>query len=398
MSDASDLRRPRNWPSIKGDSDKRASYALTRLEDISRLVSEWVWEVDVDGVFTYISTRIIQEVGIHPGQLIGQKFAEVGTFANLGQGRNEPDWKTPFRDATFGMLDADGNTRRLLVSSVPIYEPDTWKFEGACGTSRDITELRATHETKAHLERANTLLREASEAKSAFLANMSHELRTPLNAILGFSQILQSEMFGRLGDDRYLEYARDIHRSGQHLISLVNDVLDLSVIEAGQLELFETEVNLEALVDGCLEMLRQAAARKDLTLLAEMSRNVPRLSADARTVRQILLNLISNAIKFTPDGGTVITSAEMNENREVVLRVSDTGIGIPEHDLQLVLKPFGRRDPEVTSNEKGIGLGLAISKSLVEKHDGTIDIISEVNVGTTVEIKFPKERTLVQRG
>ena len=375
----------------------RASYALTRLEDISRLVAEWVWEVDVTGALTYVSTRVIQDVGIHPGQMIGRKFTEVGAFVSGDNHAPEPNWTSPFRDATFEMNDADGNRRRLLVSGVPIYEPETWKFEGACGTARDITELRASHETKVYLEKANQLLREASEAKSAFLANMSHELRTPLNAILGFSQILQTEMYGPLGDPRYAEYAHDIHESGRHLISLVNDVLDLSVVEAGQLELFESAVDLKIMIHGCVDMLKQMAANKNLDLATNIDSPLPQISADPKTVRQVLLNLMSNAIKFTPEGGRITTSAELSADREVILRVSDTGIGIAKDDLQLVLKPFGRRDPEVARNDKGIGLGLAISKSLVEKHDGRMEIFSEVGVGTTIEITFPRERTLIQR-
>jgi signal transduction histidine kinase len=370
---------------------------MTRLEDISRLVAEWVWEVDQEGCFTYVSNRVVQDVGTHPSQFIDRKFGEVGRFLDLAGNRDEPDWKSPFRDVAFEMPDSDGNPRRLLVSSVPIYEPETWKFEGACGTARDITELRATHDTKAYLEKANRLLREASEAKSAFLANMSHELRTPLNAIIGFSQMLESEMFGPLGDARYKEYIKDIHDSGQHLIALVNDVLDLSVVEAGQLELFESEVDLRALVDGCVDMLRNLAERKNLRLVSEITKNLPALSADAKTIRQILLNLISNAIKFTPEGGTISISGELSDAREVVVRVNDTGIGIPEEDLQLVLKPFAKRDPTVANNEKGIGLGLAISKSLVEKHEGKLAISSTLGAGTTVEITFPRERTLVAR-
>ena len=390
-------RRPRNWPSIKGDAQKRASYALTRLEDISRLVAEWVWEVDKDGVFTYVSTRISQDLGVHPGQLVDRKFSDVGTFHNLPTDRETPDWKTPFRDITFEMNDAEGNPRRLLVSGVPIYEPETWVFEGACGTARDITELRASQETKGSLEKANQLLREASEAKSAFLANMSHELRTPLNAILGFSQILENEMFGPLGDDRYKDYAKDIGESGRHLIALVNDVLDLSVVEAGQLELFETDVDLRALIKGSTDMLDNLADNKGLKLELEINKNLPMVSADAKTVRQILLNLLSNAIKFTPPGGTITTSAWLSDDREATIRVSDTGVGIEEKDLQLVLGPFAKRDPSVAQHEKGIGLGLAISKSLIEKHGGSLTISSEIGTGTSVQISFPKERTLIQR-
>ncbi len=395
-------RRPRNWPSIRGDATKRASYALTRLEDITRLVAEWTWEVDADGAITYVSERVTEDLGLVPGALVGRRFADIGKFVQDAPCRGEraakpaggpPDWRTPFRDLPFETANADGKTHRLLVSGVPIFEPETWAFEGACGTARDTTELRASHEIKAYLEEANRLLREASDAKSAFLANMSHELRTPLNAILGFSHILGAETFGPLGDPRYLEYARDIQIPSEHLVGLVNDVLDLSAIEAGQLDLFETEVDLATAIDTAIDMVRQAAAEKSLNVKTEVAPDLSPVTADERSMRQVLLNLVWNAIKFTPAGGRVTVAAKIGTDGDLVLRVADTGIGIPARDLDLVLKPFGRRAPTMTSGgDHGIGLGLAITKSLVEKHGGTIRIDSVEGQGTDVEVSLPKDR------
>lgn len=233
----------------------------------------------------------------------------------------------------------------------------------------------------------------ADQAKSQFLATMSHELRTPLNAILGFSEIMKSETFGPLGNPRYLDYTNDIFKSGQHLLSLINDVLDFTRADAGELQLHDEEVDIEDLIHGAVRMMRQQADAHTLKLRIDAEPNLPVLSADHRRVRQILLNLLSNAVKFTPDGGEVLISAKM-EDETLKIRVSDTGIGIAKEDIPLALERFGQIDSDLARKYEGTGLGLPLSKCLMESHGGTLDIESAPGQGTTVTLVFPPNRLL----
>jgi signal transduction histidine kinase len=235
----------------------------------------------------------------------------------------------------------------------------------------------------------------ASEAKSTFLANMSHELRTPLNAIIGFSQLLRSETFGPLPSDRYREYAADINESGLHLLRLINDILDLSKIEAGKMELQEVETSLAALAGDCAVILGEAAEQADIKLTIDVPPPLPLVYADARKLKQILLNLLANAIKFTPEGGSVTLSAAVEESGTLRVEVADTGIGIAAADMEKVLTPFGRAETAHTRKYPGTGLGLPLSRHLVELHGGRLEIDSAPGAGTTVSFGLPRERVLV---
>lgn len=237
----------------------------------------------------------------------------------------------------------------------------------------------------------------ADQAKSQFLATMSHELRTPLNAILGFSEIMKSETFGPLGNARYLEYTNDIFRSGQHLLSLINDVLDFTRADAGELQLHEEEVDLDEVVRDAVGMVRRQAETHDLTLRIESTPNLPLLIADHRRVRQVLLNLLSNAVKFTPDGGQVFVRTTM-EREGLTIRVTDTGIGIAKSDIPLAMERFGQIDSDLARKYEGTGLGLPLSKCLMEGHGGTLDVESELGRGTTVTLTFPQERLAPRNG
>lgn len=384
----------RNWPSVKGHGEQRASYALSRLEDITRLMAEWVWEVGADGRITFVSERVTQDLGFHASHFLGRTFDEIGAFTEERRACVAPDWSSPFRDAAYEIRDVEGKVRRLLISGLPIYHPETWQYEGACGTARDITEIRASREAKASLEYANRILRETNNAKSAFLAGVSHELRTPLNAILGFSQILNDQMFGPIENNQYLEYISGIHESGEHLLSLVNDVLDLSRIEAGELVLDEAEIDIKKTVMTCLNMVRHMPESRGIDLHQSVTDDLPKLRADERMVRQVLLNLLSNAVKYTPEGGKVTIAAGMTEKSGICFEISDTGVGIPESDLALVLRPFGRRNPELADKVHGFGLGLTIADALMRQHNGVLAIESEVDKGTKVKVVFPAERVL----
>ena len=232
---------------------------------------------------------------------------------------------------------------------------------------------------------------EANQAKSDFLANMSHELRTPLNAINGFSEIMLGEMFGPLGDDRYKQYAGDILASGEHLLALINDILDMSKIEAGKMSLHFESLCLEDVVEDAIRVVRQQAESESLTLTHDIP-TVPLIEADYRAVKQVLLNLLSNAIKFTPPGGKIAVTAETSTTaggEAVTVSVSDTGIGIPAKDLARLMQPFEQIESGQSKANQGTGLGLALCKSLVELHGGAMAIESRPRQGVTVRFTLP---------
>ena len=233
----------------------------------------------------------------------------------------------------------------------------------------------------------------ANHAKSEFLANMSHELRTPLNAINGFSEIMASEMFGGLGHPRYKEYANDILNSGQHLLSLINDILDMSKIEAGKMTLRFEPVIVDEVVEDTLRLIRQRADKAGLKLRVHLPQ-LPEIEADFRALKQILLNLLTNAVKFTPQGGTITISAAVTD-ANVHISVADTGIGIAENDLQRLARPFEQIENQFSKTKEGTGLGLALTKSLIEMHNGRLDIDSAIGVGTTVHVILPIHQSVV---
>jgi two-component system, cell cycle sensor histidine kinase PleC len=236
----------------------------------------------------------------------------------------------------------------------------------------------------------------ASRAKSEFLANMSHELRTPLNAILGFSELISSPAF-ETSKEKHHEYAALIHDSGHHLLTLINDVLDLAKIEAGGVVLRDSEIDLGRLIDDAMSMVAPRAMANGCTVRGEFSNDLPLLIADERAVKQILLNLMSNAVKFTPAGGDVIGFARLESDGSLTLGVADTGVGIAEEDQPRVFQKFGQGRHDVAIADKGTGLGLPIAKGLVEMHGGHMTLESRSGEGTTVTVYFPASRTQPRR-
>jgi signal transduction histidine kinase len=226
---------------------------------------------------------------------------------------------------------------------------------------------------------------------------MSHELRTPLNAIIGFSEIMNREMFGKIGIARYTDYIKDIGDSAQHLLRLIEDILDLSKAEAGKMELEEAEIDLAASIHSACLMLRERAKRGGVALIEDVSADIPRLYGDRRRIRQVLLNLVSNAVKFTPHGGAVRVAATCATDGGLVLSVTDTGIGIEAGDISRVFEPFVQLGRDKGVSGEGTGLGLPLCKELVEMHGGTISLSSQPGVGTRVTAAFPPGRTAPRR-
>ncbi|MDO9414334.1 MAG: histidine kinase dimerization/phospho-acceptor domain-containing protein [Pseudolabrys sp.] len=262
-----------------------------------------------------------------------------------------------------------------------------------CAVLRDVTAWKRTEE---ELINARQQAERASTAKSEFLAKISHEIRTPLNAIIGFSEVMMDERFGAIGNERYKQYLKDIHASGGHLISLLNDLLDLSKIEAGKLELTFVTVNLNDIVQQCVAMMQDQANRERVIIRTSLPPSLPPIVADARSVRQIALNLLSNSIKFTGAGGQMIVSTALNDDNEAVLRVRDTGVGMSENELQTALEPFRQLATSSRWGSSGTGLGLPITKALAEANHARFRITSQPDDGTLVEVAFPATRVLAE--
>ena len=259
------------------------------------------------------------------------------------------------------------------------------------GVLRDATRQQAR---EADLEAAREEAEALNAGKSRFLANMSHELRTPLNAINGFSEIMVGELFGPLGDKRYQGYAQDILDSGQHLLNLINDILDMAKIEAGKLNLKLEPMHIEEVVEDSVRLMRNRADAAGLDLLVDIPK-LPEVDGDYRALKQVLLNLLSNAIKFTPRAGKVTVKAALElgpQGERVRVGVQDTGIGISEKDLERLAKPFEQIENRLSKTTQGSGLGLALTKSLVEMHGGSLDMQSEPGKGTWVSFTLPVQQ------
>ena len=287
--------------------------------------------------------------------------------------------------ATYRVLNGERNYVWLEVTTRGIYDPQTGAYKNLISVSRDITK-RMNHELEARAaqERAEA----ANKAKSRFLANMSHELRTPLNAVIGFTDLMRQRTFGPLGSERYEEYATLIYDSGQLLLDLISDMLDMAKIEAGKLELNIERVDLTGTVEDCVRMLRDRAENNGLEFTASLPEEPIFLLADKRAVKQVLLNLLTNAIKFTPAGGHVGVSVRTGDGQSTIT-VCDTGIGIPKCDLPRLGNPFEQVNGDPMLAKTGSGLGLALVRALMEKHGGTLHIDSEEGTGTTVRVVFP---------
>ncbi len=284
----------------------------------------------------------------------------------------------------------DGKRRVITVSRFPILGEDGTVL-GLGGIETDVTSMKqAETEMREAMEAAEL----ANRAKSEFLAHMSHELRTPLNSVIGFSQMLMEEPFGRLGHENYANYAEDINTAGIHLLNVISDILDISKIEAGEMEFSESDFRISALVEAVVTMVAQRAASGAITTTAEIDADLPRLRCDEVRVKQILLNLISNAIKFTPPKGRVLVKAYLDESGSMNLEVIDTGVGIPKDQLERVLNPFEQVRESTAHSHEGTGLGLYLTNTLTEMHGGTLRIDSEVGGGTRVVVRFPADRTV----
>ncbi|MBI4457604.1 PAS domain-containing sensor histidine kinase [Candidatus Uhrbacteria bacterium] len=346
---------------------------------------------DADGRFLLVNKQLATWYGVAEKDLLGKTDGEVlddpepARTKRLQSEREVIKKRAPVTYEAEKRR-ADGRMHYVVITKFPVFDDDG-NLIAFGAVSTDITErIRAEQERHRALIEAER----ANQAKSEFLATMSHELRTPLNAILGFAEILSRQYFGALDGDKYREYAENIFVSGRHLLDLVNDILDISRIEAGKYQLSKDLVDIKELIDSCHQIAGQRAGDAGIVLRTRCSKSLPPLHADKRAVMQILLNILTNAIKFTPRGGKITVSASRRGGAHVIT-VADTGVGIAEANLHKLTQPFerGRSDPYLTP--AGAGLGLAITKSLVDLHGGTLDIKSTIGEGTTITVTFPSK-------
>jgi PAS domain S-box-containing protein len=371
-----------------------------RLRGYAELGSDWFWETDVDGRFTHMSGSRPEAIGLRANaDILGKSRRDLIADGAIIADLDSEEWqqhfadlaaRRPFKDLVYSARTRAGDVLMLSISGAPVFEPDG-TFAGYRGVTTNVTDPKRTED---ELRQAKDAAETANRAKSEFLANMSHELRTPLNAIIGFSDMMKGELFGKLSHPKYVEYARDIHSSGSHLLELINDVLDMSKIEAGRMELDQGVVNLGAVVKACLAMIEWRAIQGEVALGDGGGWALPNIVGDERAIRQVVLNLLSNAIKFTPHGGRVDVSGGIGRNSDVLLIISDTGPGIPPDALKRLFEPFQQVTARVTQRQEGTGLGLAISRNLMRLHGGDLEIHSKVGEGTIATCRFPASRII----
>jgi len=358
-----------------------------------------ILDTGTDGVIVMDSDGKIITANRSAGTLFGYHASELagGSFNDLFTPESRPivgdHLAQASRDAAASTRNEGEVTGRTHGSrSIPLFMTIGRIGDGRqkfCAVFRDLTQWKNVEE---ELLAAKQQAERESSAKSAFLAKVSHEIRTPLNAIIGFSEIMMQERFGPVGNERYRDYLKDIHGSGEHLISLVNDLLDLSKIEAGKLELSFDSINLNDLTEQCVAIMQPQANREHIIIRTSLPQALPQIVADARSVRQIILNLLSNSVKFTNAGGQVIVSTTLSDDGDVALHVRDTGAGMSEKEIERALEPFRQLTTSAQRGGGGTGLGLPLTKALAEANRASFAIKSAANAGTLAEIVFPASR------
>ena len=383
-----------------------------RFEEILSTVSDWVWEVDADWTFTNSSTRDDGVLGFEPVSVIGRNFFDLGAVEVNPKAPKQrplkPTRRAPFEEVVYVIAGGTPKERIFEVSGIPKFDDDSGDFIGFHGSARDVTQeiaadrrarnyRRELEEALAQLRAKNGELNEAlarakaaDHAKNQFLAMVGHELRTPLNAVIGFSEMMDQEIFGPLGDERYDAYVDDVLASSRHLLGVINDIIDVVKLELNELRLRPDAIDVPRLLETCAAFVREKAAREGIELEVKPAADLPELVADPQKVRQMLVNLLTNAVKFTDAGGKITVAAALAEE-EIAIWVADTGIGIPYDLQQEVLQPFKQADGSLARNAEGLGIGLPLTAQLAQAHGGRLSLESVPDQGTTVTLRLPLE-------
>ncbi|MEM7122819.1 MAG: PAS domain S-box protein [Pseudomonadota bacterium] len=378
------------------DAEEGRRQSEQRFEQLVRMLPDPVMLTEQERV-TYVNKAFVDLIGVgETNDVIGRPITDVLEVAHqIGVDTNDSIRRFLDDAASAASLaqarllrldDQDGEPIDVEVAASRMPETHIARWVVVL---RDITD-RLRHEDEMRTARDEA--ESANRAKSEFVANMSHELRTPLNAIIGFSDLMMNELFGKLGDPRYADYMVDIHDSGEHLLAVINDILDLSKVEAGQMELSEDIVGIEELTYGVARLMQARIDENGVTLDVDVPDNYPALLVDGRKIKQVLLNLLSNAVKFTSQMGTIVLRAELDPDGEILLSVIDDGIGMTEDEITLALEPFRQVDGSLSRRHEGTGLGLPLSRSLVELHGGELKIVSRRGEGTAITVVLPAWR------
>jgi signal transduction histidine kinase len=369
------------------EANRRATESDERMRDFAALSSDWFGELDAVLNIKYISFRM-EGAEKQAARLIGWNWFDVGNHDDAreaaGGHRAAMHAHLPFRDHRVRIMSRNGHETHWVASGKPLFD-ELGNFTGYRIVASDISGYL---NTQKDLMRARDEAQQANRAKSAFLANMSHELRTPLNAIIGFSQMIEQQQLGAIRNMRYVGYANDIRASGQHLLELINDLLDHSRVEAGQLVLRHGPFDVADAIEGARHICQERADATGVTLYVETPPAIHVVTGDELRLKQVLINLIANAIKFSP-GGEVRVTTRRDGTGTLRIEVRDNGIGMDEDGIALALQPFGQVDSGLNRQYEGTGLGLPLSKSLVELQGGTLEITSAPGDGTCVTITLP---------
>ncbi|PZQ46549.1 MAG: PAS domain-containing sensor histidine kinase [Micavibrio aeruginosavorus] len=382
-------------PNISDDT------ALQRERDDALLLLTSIFDVSEVGILVTDHNRRIVKVndsfiriyGWTRNDLVGMDFINIISEDEQDQARRNHEEFIQGGIRSSGEMKLsrkNGSVANVLFTTATLELSQRRRFQVT--TIMDIT-LRKQMEYSLRIakEQADA----ANQAKSAFLANMSHEIRTPLNAIIGFSEMMIKKTFGELGHSKYDEYLDDIHMSAKHLLEIINEVLDMSKIEAGKVELDEQEIDMHGLIDSVIRIMANRAFSSGLEIKEDIASHLPGLFADPRLVRQILINLITNAIKYSHKSGVIEVSASIDIRGRMLLTVRDYGVGIPKDRIKEAMLPFDQiNDPTHSNMQQGTGLGLPLTKAMAELHGGSLDLESDSGKGTKVTISFPESRVL----
>ncbi|MCD8562580.1 MAG: PAS domain-containing sensor histidine kinase [Alphaproteobacteria bacterium] len=378
-------------------AERALSVAEKKYRNIVENAPSGIYQMTPEGLYLSANFAFARILGYGTAEdiLAGIKNANQSVYVSARERINfirELDDKGTISNHEAQVFRRDGS-KIWISESARVVRDDNGGILYYEGSIEDITE-RKTQEEALHEAKVNSDL--ASRAKSEFLANMSHELRTPLNAIIGFSDIIGAQAFGEIKQPEYIEYATNINESGKHLLKIINEILDISKIEAGDRQLNEGRVDLHKVVKSCLELYagKIETGRIDIT---DMMAGIPKVIGEELAIKQVVMNIISNAVKFTPSGGRLTLSYEVDKGGRLRIAFTDTGVGLDEHQIKKALSPFGQVDNDLSRSGSGTGLGLTLVSSLMKLHDGELELFSQKGIGTTVTIVFPVERVTISK-